>query len=79
MPSHNAANGGQHRVGLRTPVVVGDVVQQVVDVLAADLEERAILPFRIHVVFELALDLALGAQRMRLDVSLDPVRGNFLE
>ena len=72
-------NTGEHGIGLRPSMLVGHMVKQIADLAASDVEEFLVAHLRVDVLVQNAFDLRLGSQSVRIDVTLDPVLGNFLE
>src|SRR5262249_39534296 len=60
-------------------MVVRDRVEQSVDLMAADFEELPMPPFRVDVAFELAANVALRAELVAQDMTLEPVLGDLME
>jgi hypothetical protein len=47
MPAHDVSDRRQYAIGLTAAMVIGDVVQQIVDIATAYFEKLTIPPFRI--------------------------------
>jgi hypothetical protein len=60
-------------------MVVFELIEQLGDIVAREFGERAVLPTRVDVFLETALDLGLRTKPVGRDVPFDEVLGHLLE